>query len=714
MKSFAEPDALEIAPEQYELQEAPDLQALVRRRGFFKILGAGVMAVVMEPLLAQESGSRGRGRGRGGNVPSDISAWLHIAEDGTITVYSGKAEVGQNVRTSCAQAVAEELRAPISSIKVLLADTDLVPYDAGTFGSQSTPQMHSRLHRVGAAAREALIDLAADHFKADRGTLAISDGKITKKGGSESVSFGELTKGQKLVRQVDNDAPITPAADWKICGTSVAKLNGRDFVTGKQKYSSDVTLSGMQFGKVVRPGAYESTLQSIDTKAAEAMEGVKVVRDGDFVAIVAPDSLTASHAANAVRAEWSTKPQPSSAEIFDYLKKNSSGPGARPAALEEALGKAAHKIEATYKIAYIAHTPLEPRAAVAEWKEDRFTIWTGTQRPFGVKSEVARAINVPEDHVRVIVPDTGSGYGGKHSGECAIEAARMARATGKPVKLVWTRQEEFTWAYFRPAGVIEIAAAADADGKVTAWDFHNYNSGGSGIRSPYDVPGQRSEFHGSKSPLKQGSYRGLAATANHFARESAMDELAAAAKIDPLEFRFMNLKDSRLKAVLEAGAEKFGWGKQKSSETRGFGIAGGTEKGSYVATCAEVAIDRGSGVVKVIRAVTAFECGAIVNPKHLENQVEGAVVMGLGGALFEAIEFKDGRITNSHLADYRVPRFSDMPKLETVLLDRKDIPSAGAGETPIVCIAPAIGNAIFAATNVRVRSMPMVPEGLKV
>ena len=713
MKDFAEPDVIEIAPEQYELigQGAPSAPFEFDRRKFFKALGCGVLAVCVAPALGQESGSRGRGRG-GGQTPTDVNAWLHIAEDGAVTAYCGKTEVGQNVKTSMAQAVAEELRVPISSIKMLLADTDLVPYDAGTFGSQSTPQMAPRMHRAAAVAREALLDLAAEHFKVDRGALTAADGKITKAGGSEAIAYGQLTKGQKLVRQVDNNVAITPPSEWKICGTSVAKLGGREIVTGKQKYSSDVKLPGMMFGRVHRPPQYEATLNSLDVSGAESMPGVKVVRDGDFVGVVAPDSMTAGHAVNAMRAEWTFKRQPSSSEIFDYLKKNGSAVAARPAAMEEALGKAQHKIEASYHIAYIAHTPLEPRAAVAEWKDDKLTIWTGSQRPFGVRSDVARALNVPENRVRVIVPDTGSGYGGKHSGECAIEAARLARAAGKPVKLVWTRQEEFTWAYFRPGGVIDVTAAIDGDGKLTVWDFHNYNSGGSAIRSPYDVAGQRSEFHGSKSPLKQGSYRGLAATANHFARESAMDELAAAAKIDPLEFRLKNLKDARLKAVLEAVAEAFGWGKQKSSESRGFGLAGGTEKGSYVATCAEVAIDRRSGDVRVVRAVTAFECGAVRNPEHLKNQIEGAVVMGLGGALFEAIHFKDGSITNPHMADYRVPRFMDVPKLETVLVNRKDLPSVGAGETPIVCIAPAIGNAIFAATNIRLRSMPMVPDGL--
>jgi len=366
----------------------------------------------------------------------------------------------------------------------------------------------------------------------------------------------------------------------------------------------------------------------------------------------------------------------------------------------------------TYTIAYIAHAPLEPRAALAEWKDGRLTVWTGTQRPFGIRGDLAQAFGVPEDRVRVIVPDTGSGYGGKHTNAAATEAARLAKAAGKPVKLVWTREEEFTWAYFRPAGVIDIASSVRADGTIATWEFHNYNSGRSAIRSSYDIPGQRSEFHDTGSPLKQGSYRALASTANVFAREMHMDELARSVKMDPLEFRLKNLKDARMRSVLEAAAKAFGWGGAKGA-SRGHGLACGTEKDSYVAMCAEVTADRETGSLHVVRVVAAFECGAVVNPRHLKNQIEGSIVMGLGGALFEAIEFENGTIKNPHFSKYRVPRFSDAPSIEVVLLDRKDRPSNGAGETPIVGIAPAIGNAIFDATGLRLNSLPMAPNGLK-
>ena len=353
----------------------------------------------------------------------------------------------------------------------------------------------------------------------------------------------------------------------------------------------------------------------------------------------------------------------------------------------------------------------EPRAAVAEWSNGKLTVWTGTQRPFGVRSELAQAFGMPEERIRVIMPDTG--YGGKHTGEAAIEAARLAKAAGKPVKLVWTREEEFTWAYFRPAGVIEVKSGVRHDGSITAWEFHNYNSGASAIRTMYDIPHQRIEFHPAKSPLRQGSYRALAATANHFARESHMDELAHGVKMDPLEFRPKNLKDARLKAVLQAAAERFGWGRAKPAGGHGFGIAGGFEKGAYVACCAEISVAQSGGAVKIERVVTAFECGTVINPDQLKNQIEGSIVMGIGGALFEAIEFENGKILNARFSRYRVPRFTDAPKLETVLLDRKDLAPIGAGETPIVGIAPAVGNAIFAASGARLHSLPMAPQGVK-
>ncbi|MGD9724307.1 MAG: molybdopterin cofactor-binding domain-containing protein [Pirellulales bacterium] len=711
-----------IESERYELFEAPRYEFEFERRDFLKALGGGIVVCLLaaEVSAQEEQAERPRNRRGSGGVSQELSAWLHVAADGTVTVYSGKVEVGQNVRTSLTQAVAEELPTAMSAIRFVLADTELVPFDAGTFGSRSTPAMAPQIRRVAATARELLLETAAGELRVERDTLTIADGQITHAASGRSVTFAHLAAGKQLAKTVGQDAKVRGANEWKVQGQSAPKVNGRDIVTGKHQYTSDLARPGMLVGKVLRPASLHATLVSADVAAAQAIAGVTAVHDGQFIGVAAPSSRQAEQALTAIRAEWSPAAAISQETLYDALRKSAgAAAGGRfgrgntmRGSIDDGLNAADHQVKSTYTIAYIAHAPLEPRAAVAEWVDGKLTVWTGTQRPFGVRGDLAAAFGVPQEKVRVIVPDTGSGYGGKHSGEAAIEAARLARAAGKPVKLVWTREEEFTWAYFRPAGVIDVTAGARNDGTLTAWDFHNYNSGGSAIRPLYEIPNQRVQFHSVESPLRQGSYRALAATANHFARECHIDQLAHAVGKDPLEFRLANLKDERLRGVLEAAAKAFGWGRNKAPAGHGYGIGGGSEKGSYVATCAEVAVDSSTGKVRVVRLVTAFECGAIVNPDHLTNQIEGAVIMGLGGALFEAIQFADDRITNPKFARYRVPRFSDVPVLETVLVPRTDLPSAGAGETPIVAVAPAIGNAIFAASGVRLTSLPMVPQGL--
>ncbi len=665
----------------------------MRRRDFFSVMGGGIVVMLIaDDADAQESGGGAR-RGMREAFPEQVSAWLHIGEAGAITVYTGKVEVGQNARTSLTQAVAEELRAPMASIVMVMGDTALTPYDMGTFGSRTTPTMWPQMRKAASAAREMLIDLAAKKWGVDRASISVAHGRVAA--GARSANFGELTHGEKLEKAIPASVPLEAPSEWKIAGTSAAKVNGREIVTGAHRYSFDMRRPGMLYGKVLRPESFGARLVSLDASAAEAMPGVKVTRDGDFAGLTAPDPFTAEKALAALKAQWkSIAGQPNSRNVFEYFRSQEPQP-ARSAQTQ------------AYTVAYIAHVPLEPRAAVAEWTPDgKLTVWTGTQRPFGVRSELAAKFGLAEEKVRVIMPDTGSGYGGKHEGDAAMEAAILAKAVGFPVKRNWTREEEMTWAYFRPGGLIEVSGKTAPDGTLTAWEFHNYNSGASGLNTPYEVASKHEQYHNVKSPLRQGSYRGLAATANHFVRESYMDELAHSLGMDPLDFRLKNARDERLRNVIVAAADKFGWKSRKKTAGRGFGIAAGFEKAGYVATCAEIAVTPKG--VKVVRTTTSFECGAIVNPEHLRNQVEGAVAMGIGGALFEHIDFEDGKILTNRLSKYRVPRFSDMPVIESVLLDRKDIPSAGAGETPIVGVAPAIGNAIFDATGERKRSLPMM------
>ncbi|HTW59654.1 MAG TPA: molybdopterin cofactor-binding domain-containing protein [Terriglobales bacterium] len=708
-----------VEPERYELRAGAPYRFDLDRREFFKFLGAGVLVVsVLKPAVsAQESG--GGRKWRGDSLPKEIDAWLHIGEDGRVTVYTGKVEVGQNIRTSLTQAVAEELHIGMEKIDLVMGDTQLTPFDMGTFGSRTTPTMNLQLRKVAAAARDTLIGLAAAQWKTSVEHLIAADGRVRDPQTNRSLDYAALTKGQQLAETLPAEDPLIPAVDWKVAGQPAPKVDGRDFVTGRHRYPSDQKLPDMWHGKILRPPSFGATLVSVNTQKAEQL-GASVVHDGNFVGVSAPTTAQADAAVAAIRVEWKSEPQPSSKELFDYLRKNPTqgndptGDGDRyeVGAIDQAMAAADQKLQQTYTVSYIAHVPLEPRAALAKWDGDKLTVWTGTQRPFGVRGQLAEAFRIPEDQVRVLMPDTGSAYGGKHTGETAIEAARLARAAQRPVKVVWSREEEFTWAYFRPAGVIDVSSGVRSDGTITAWEHHNYNSGSAGIRTYYEIPNQRIVFHATQYPLRQGSYRALAATANHFARESQMDELAHAVKMDPLEFRLKNLKEERLRAVFQAAAQKFGWNRSKGPG-QGFGMGGGYEKLGYIATFAEVNVDRKSGDVKVARVVSAFECGAIVNPDNLHNQVEGSNVQGLGGALFEAIQFENGKILNGRLSEYRVPRFSDVPVLETVLLDRKDLPSVGAGECPMVGLAPAIANAIFDASGVRLRALPLVPDGLK-
>jgi isoquinoline 1-oxidoreductase len=397
-----------------------------------------------------------------------------------------------------------------------------------------------------------------------------------------------------------------------------------------------------------------------------------------------------------------------SGDLPKYLREKARG-GIPENTFAEEKKSSAHMLSASFDIAYVQHAPMEPRAAVAEFVDGRMTVWTATQNPFGVRGEVSQRLNLPAERVRIIIPDFGGAFGGKHTGETAVEAARIAQAAGKPVALRWTREEEFTWAAFRPAAAIDVQATLDSAGKLTSWYFMTINPGNPGMESPYTVRQNNTRAIATEPPLRQASYRALGCTANHFAREVFMDDLAKAAGRDPLAFRLANLENPRMRAVLEEAAKQFDWTnlRARRDPNVGVGLAVGTDKGSVVATCAEVVIDPSKGTFVVKRLVEAFECGAIINPLGLHSQVQGAMIQGLGPALREAMEFEDGVILNPAFSSYKVPRFADLPTIEIHLVNRPDLPSAGAGETPLVTVAPAIANAVAHATGGQVRTMPI-------
>ncbi len=678
------------------------------RRSFVQILGAGLLVAVSAPALAQRRGGRG-----GGGGARTVEARIHFGKDGSITVLTGKVEAGQGARAELTLAAAEELRVPAGHIQLVMSDTATVPNDGITAGSGSSPRTVPAIREGAATARGLLVDFAAARWKVDRSTLEVRDGAIIQPNGQEKITYADLaTSDNQAVMQkaISSDITLTPMKEWKVLGKPLLRPNGREVVTGAHHYPSDVQRPGMLYGKVLRAPAHGARLAEVDLTAAKAMKDVVVVQDDQFVGVAAPTTFEAEAALEAIvkTAKWERTEQPSSKDLAAYLERHAQG-GLPKNPFADDVAKAKKTLRKQYYVPYAQHAPLEPRAAVAEWADGKLTVWTGSQNPFGCRDELTRSFHLSENGVRVIVPDFGAGFGGKHSGEVGVEAARLAKAAERPVSLRWTRAEEFSWAYFRPAAVVLAEATLDDAGKISTWQFVNINSGRPGIETPYRAGKNRSDYVESKPPLRHGSYRALAATANNFAREVFMDELAEAAGSDPLEFRLAHLENDRLRAVLETATSRFGWKSRvsKAAAGSGVGLACGTEKGSYVAACVEVEVDRKQGRILVRRVSQAFECGAILNPANLLSQVQGAIVMGLGPALREEVQFENGEMLTTSFRKYQVPRFQDLPELDIHLLDRPDLPSAGAGETPIIAIAPAIANAVFRVTGERLRSMPL-------
>jgi isoquinoline 1-oxidoreductase len=635
---------------------------------WFEMLGDGLLVVLPPPPLAPGSWTTGGG------------AWLHVGGDGLVTAFTGKVDVGQDNCTALRLLVAEELHVPLAQVRLAMGDTDLCPYDMGTFGSRSMPDAGAALARVAAYARTML----------------------------------PAVPGSRRIEVVVGEPELIAPADWRAAGKAHVPEGMVDAVTGSRQFISDLTLPGLRYGAVLRPPVVGATLRYVDTIALEGRADVEVIRAHKVTGVVAGDQVTARVALASLHAQWDVPDAPSDVNLESFLRSHplaETGDWSRPVHDERgdpdaALNAAPVRGEATYTTAYIAPAALETRGALAVWDDDgRLTIWVGTQTPFATRAQVAAALDVDEARVRVIVPPTGGGFGGKHGGDVATEAAVMAREVGAPVKVSWSRHEEFTSGTLRPAAVIDVAGATTPDGELIAWTFTNINSGAAAISIPYPVANQRIVYQPASSPLLQASYRALAATANNFARESQIDELAHQLEMDPVEFRLRNLDDERLATVLRAAAQRFGW----LAAGAGRGIALGVEKGGRVATVAEVG--NADDDLRVIRLVTAYECGAVVNPKTVINQIEGATIMALGGALFEAIHFTDGVITNGSFSSYRVPRISDVPPIDVVLIDRPDLSPAGAGETPMICVAPAIANAVFDLSGIRLRSLPLSAEG---
>ena len=693
------------------------------RREFLKRLGGGILiCVAMGEFLAAQAQEAGRGRGFGRGLPSDFNAFLRIGEDGRVTGFTGKIEMGQGPITSLPQMLAEELDTPLDTVEMVMGDTDLCPWDMGTFGSMTTRMFGPAMQAAAAEAKAVLLELAAEALKVPQAQLAAKDGAIFDKEHPEHrMTYGQLANGKNIERHIEGKPPLKDPSQFTVIGKPALHRDGRAKVTGAAHYAGDIRLPGMLYAKILRPPAHDAKLKSVDTKPARQIPGAQVIEDKDLTAVLHESPDQAEDALDKIKAEFDV-PQATldDKNIFDHLL--SAAPPANVSAsggdLEAGRKQAVKTIETTYLNSYIAHAAMETHTALARVEGDKATVWASTQNPFGAQGEIAQALSVPTKNVRVITPFVGGGFGGKTYNQQAVEAARLAKIAGKPVQVMWSREEEFFFDTFRPAAIVKISSGVDASGKMVFWDYDVYYAGERGAQQFYTVPNHRTAAHGrgwqgAEHPFHTGAWRAPGNNTNTFARESQIDQMAAAAGIDPVEFRLNNLSDHKMIRVLNAAAKTFGWVPAKAPSQRGYGVACGIDAGTYVAAIAEVAVDAKTGAVQVKRVACAQDMGLVINPEGAKIQMEGCITMGMGYALTEEIHFKGRKVLDTNFDSYEIPRFAWVPKIETVILEANDKPPQGGGEPAIVVMGAVVANAIHDATGARLCQLPMTRERVK-
>lgn len=695
----------------------------IDRREFLKLLGGGItilFTVGDAEALLQEA----RRRGFRPRLPEDFNAFLRIKEDGRVSCFTGKIEMGQGVITSLAQMLADELDVRLDSVDMVMGDTDLCPWDMGTFGSMTTRFFGPPLREAAAEAKAVLKELASEHIQIPIDRLETKDGVVfdrTQK--KNQVTYAQLTKGKKIAKKLDKKPAVEPVSDFTIVNKPVNRIDATEKVTGKALFSGDIRLLGMLYAKILRPPAHGAKLKSVDTSGAEKIKGAQVVRDGDLIAVLHQQPEEAEKALQKIKAQYDVpEATVDDKTIFDHLLK--VAPEAEAVSqggnLKTGEELSEELFEETYLNSYVAHAPIEPHTAAANIEGDKITVWASTQTPFSLKDEVVRVLNVPSEKVRIIPPFVGGGFGGKTSNRQGVEAARLAKLTGKPVQVAWSRAEEFFYDTFRPAAVVKIKSGIKNKDQIALWDYTVYFAGERGAQHFYNIPHHRTASTGGgwrgtpgSHPFGTGAWRAPANNTNTFARESQIDIMASKANMDPLEFRLKNLTDKRMRRVLVAAAEKFGWKPSKAPSGRGLGISCGIDAGTYVAHMAEVEVDKKKGTVQVKRIVCAQDMGLSINPEGAKIQMEGCITMGLGYALTEEVHFKGRQILDLNFDTYEIPRFSWLPKIETVLIDAKDSPPQGGGEPAIICMGAVVANAIFDTSGARLFQLPMTPERVR-
>jgi len=708
----------------YENTEIPDRQdsnaGAINRREFLRRVGGGVVVLfATAPRLGF-----GEAPPEGAASVPEFNAYLRIGEDGRVTCFTGKIEMGQGVITSLPQMLADELDVQVDMIDMVMGDTDRCPFDQGTWGSLTTRVFGPELRAAGAQARHALLELASEQLGVPFERLRVEDGVVLDRDdNAQRISYADLTSGEAILRTVTGEVQTKQAADYRAMGTSLTRRDSHEKVTGAAHYAADIRLPGMLHARILRPPAHGATLKSLDSSGVAEVEGALVLQDGDLVAVLHEQRDMTDRALARLEAKFDVpEAKVDDRSIYEHLL--AVAPEGETVAsggdVVEGERLAADVIEQTYYNAYVAHAPMEPHAAVASMEDGRMTVWASTQSPFGLKRQLVSELDLPEDGVRVITPFVGGGFGGKSASSQGVQAARLARLAKRPVQVFWTREDEFFWDTYRPAAVVKIRSGLTPEGAPVFWDYRVYFAGGRGSAQPYDFPHHRtvvlpggwSGVPGSH-PFATGAWRAPGANTNVFAREQHIDIMAAKAGIDPLEFRLRHISDPKYQGVLKAVADRFGWKPAPGHTGRGIGLACGIDADTVVASMAEVEVDRSSGHIRVLRVVCAQDMGQVVNPEGAIIQMEGCITMGLGYALMEEQHFKGGEILDLNFDSYSLPRFSDVPVIETVLIDSADPVPHGGGEPAIINMGAVIANAVFDATGVRLFELPMTPERVK-
>lgn len=686
------------------------------RRNFIKLVSSGIVIFFM-PRCGVDTELPSAASDR--ELSKDFNAFLRIADDGTVSCFTGKIEMGQGIITSLVQMMADDLNVPMEKVKMVMGDTDLCPWDGGTWGSMTTRSFGPHMRAATAEARGVLLDLASKKLNVPVDQLVVNDGIISDVNNTKnSVTYGQLAKGKRIEKFLDVKPSAEDYKQFTFIGKSYNRLDARLKVTGDAKYTGDFKLPGMMFARLLRPPSHGAKLTSVDISEAEKIAGAKLVRDGDIIAVLHENRDKADEALAKIKAEYSfNEPQISNETISSLMLKadTSSNVETSEGDLEAGQKQCVRIIESEFLDPFLAHSPIETHTALAQFENGKMTVWASSQTPYPLKDDISRELGLPYEKVRVIVPFVGGGFGGKSKNQQAIEAARLAKLTGKPVMLSFTRDEEFFYDNFHSAGAIKIKSGFDKEGLIKLWDYHAYYCGTRGGEVIYDVPNNRITDHGQKenTPLihlfDTGPWRAPNNNTNTFAREVQIDIMAAAAGIDPVEFRLKNLKNDKLIACLKAVVDKFGYVPGKYPGGRGIGVALGLDVGTWVAQMAEVKVDEKTGHIQVIRVVCVQDMGLCVNPEGATIQMEGCITMGLGYSLAEELTFEGGNIISRGFDTYDIPKFSWLPTIETDILQRIDEPPHGGGEPAIITVGAAISNAIFNATGARLCRMPMTP-----